>query len=409
MTVLNSKILLYAVAVFSTLSSAASSMTLLALSSLFFAETHDGFVSSSIGAMHYLGVACMGVFGGAILQKFSIPSVGILGPFISGLIVFYLSSIERIEPALGLSAIFIIFFLNGMDHPNNLRFFNEAVHEKFKLSFFSFTESLNAFFSILAPLLAGLIIAHYGVKFCLYVDGVTYMMSCIPWLAFLKNRYAQEKKKVDWLLGFKVMIENPAVRSLTFSRLLNNCAYASAVTLLPLVLARGAGGDTQIFSFRQGFSNSLISIGFILSGIVSAKYNKNVSFIKPLVLLASLSGFLSFLILYASLMWVSFIYVGAFLLGLGTYCFRISGMTLGQAYTPSTALGPTIIAGDTIVRFFSFLISLCTLFTFEYLLDSNLPVFLAVMWGLLIPALALLAPYFSLNLAKEFVRRHSTG
>lgn len=252
-------------------------------------------------------------------------------------------------------------------------------------------------------------IAHYGVKFCLYVDGVTYMMSCIPWLAFLKNRYAQEKKKVDWLLGFKVMIENPAVRSLTFSRLLNNCAYASAVTLLPLVLARGAGGDTQIFSFRQGFSNSLISIGFILSGIVSAKYNKNVSFIKPLVLLASLSGFLSFLILYASLMWISFIYVGAFLLGLGTYCFRISGMTLGQAYTPSTALGPTIIAGDTIVRFFSFLISLCTLLTFEYLLDSNLPVFLAVMWGLIIPALALLAPYFSLNLAKEFVRRHSTG
>jgi hypothetical protein len=66
--------------------------TLLALSSSFFSENPEGFASSAIQLMFYLGIGCIGFFGGDILQKWSSPTLGIFGPLISSLIVFYLAT-----------------------------------------------------------------------------------------------------------------------------------------------------------------------------------------------------------------------------------------------------------------------------------------------------------------------------
>ncbi|MFA6915062.1 MAG: hypothetical protein WC222_01580 [Parachlamydiales bacterium] len=100
--------------------------------------------------------------------------------------------------------------------------------------------------------------------------------------------------------------------------------------------------------------------------------------------------------------------ISACMLGVGTYCFRLSGMTLGQAFTPPSALGPVIIAGDTIVRSWSFLVSASTLFVFE----------LHNLWGLsfgtlfflvnILPSGCIFAPKWSLLLARKCASSNQT-
>lgn len=179
--------ILYFVAVISSLSSAGTAMTLLALSTNFFNEYPKGFASSALQLMYYLGIGCIGFLGGAILQKWSCVTIGIIGPLISALTVFYLASFNSIPLVVGFTAIFLIFLLNGIDHPNNLRFFNDMISSSQKITFFSFTEGIASIFQLISPLMAAAIIVGLGLKICFIIDGCTYLISAIPWLIIKKK------------------------------------------------------------------------------------------------------------------------------------------------------------------------------------------------------------------------------
>ncbi|MGK5595551.1 MAG: MFS transporter [Parachlamydiaceae bacterium] len=361
---------LYFLAAVSSLSSAGAGMTLIALSSSFFVESPEGLASSAIQLMYYLGIGCIGFFGGGILQKWTPVALGIFGPLTSSLIVFYLATFDVIPFFIGFPAIFLIFLLNGIDHPNNLRFFNEVIPERHKLSFFSFTESSTAFFQIIPPILASIIIASLSVKACFIIDGCTYLASILPWLMIKKKLKKPmddlPDEKVNYFLGFQILYRNPQVRALTISRLLNNLAYVTCTTAIPLVIAKVANEDSGFFTFQLAITNAIISTGFIGAGVLGAVNAKTNGHLILLIYSASLLAFGACLLLMASILFLPLLYLSALFLGIGTYCFRLSGMTLGQAFTPPSALGPVIIAGDTVVRGWSFLVSMSTLFVFEF-------------------------------------------
>jgi MFS family permease len=172
------------------------------------------------------------------------------------------------------------------------------------------------------------------------------------------------------------------------------------------VLARVVHSDVDQFAQQQGLTNSLVSTGFIGASLLGAKLAKNNRTIISMVYCSPILGLLSCVFLIISLKLMAFLYVSALLSGIGTYCFRISGMTLGQAFTPPSTLGPVIIAGDTIVRAWSFLVSITTLAIFHTanLFDLSFYNFLAL--AVLVPAFSLLAPIWTLQLAKKFALRN---
>jgi len=400
--------LLYWIAFTSSLSTAGAVMSLIALSSTFFAESREGIASSSIQLVQYLGIACVGFFGGMILQKWSSVTLGIVGPVMSAFIVFYFATCDVIPFTTGLIGIFLIFLLNGIDHPNNLRFFNQIVDKSNKLKFFSFTESMAATLQVVSPIIAGMIIAHMGVKACFFIDGCTYLISALPWfIVSLKQRKKIENdlpKESNAFIGFSCIFKNQEIRSLTISRLLNNLAYVTCTTAIPLIIAIIANKNEEIFTFHLAVTNSFISAGFIGTGVLVGSLSKKNQGVVSLVYLTPFIGIVSSILLVSSIKFHSLLYLSACLLGIGTYCFRISGMTLGQAYTPPNILGSVIIAGDTIVRGWSFLVSASTLaifeiypalyptlgFSFEHLFILNI-----------LPLGALFAPKWSLRLAKQ--------
>ena len=76
-------------------------------------------------------------------------------------------------------------------------------------------------------------------------------------------------------------------------------------------------------------------------------------------------------------------------------------MTLGQAFTPPSALGPVIIAGDTVVRSWSFLVSANTLFIFELYNLWELSFGTLFFLVNIFPCGSIFAPKWSLPLARK--------
>jgi len=304
----------------------------------------------------------------------------------------------------------LIFLISGIDHPNNLRFFNEVIAEKKKMKFFSIKEGTTYFIGLITPVLAAFIIKYWGSRTCFLIDGGTYVLSCLPWLILKKNQQTvkllPEKKVVNWFIGFKLLIKDQNIRILNISRLLNNLAYVTWTTSLPLLIARIANRDTDLFAQKQGLSVSLVSGGFLLASLLGTLFAKHQKLMTMIVWGSSLLGFSSVVLLALALFKSEILYISAFLLGVGTYCFRISGMTLGQAFTPEKVLGSVIVAGDTVVRGWSFFISLLAvgIFGLNETWELSIPAFGAF---LIIPAgFSLLSPLLLGNLAKTFVTRN---
>lgn len=201
--------LYYFLAFFGSLSSAGANFTLIALSASLFSSDHEGIASSYLYLLNYLGIGLIGFIGGWILQRFTAIELGVVGSLFCAVIVLYLGLQEFVSPTLGLTIAFIIFLINGIDHPNNLRFFNEVIPENEKIKFFSLKESVVYCLGLFAPILAAIIIKFWGVQICFILDSITYMLSAIPWL-FLKKRkkFCSSNQKPEWFVGFKLLIKN---------------------------------------------------------------------------------------------------------------------------------------------------------------------------------------------------------
>lgn len=313
-----------------------------------------------------MGVGVIGFFGGWLLQKFTAITLGIAGGIFSSSIVLCLALMPNFSIEIGLIAAFTIFLINGIDHPNNLRFFNEAIEQDKKLAFFSLKESATYCFALITPVIAAVIINKCGTKICFFIDFCTYIISFLPWF-FLRKKYGKTLKtfpdqKSNWFIGFKLLISNEHIKYLNISRLMNNLSFVTWTTALPLLLAQSSQGQTDIFVKEQGLAISLVSAGFIMSSLIGTCFSKHAKMLIFLSWSASIFGFFSVILLVVSTSYIYALYFGAFLSGMGTYCFRISGMTLGQAITPKNDLGAVIIAGDTVVRIWSFFVSCFVIF-----------------------------------------------
>ncbi len=401
------KFLYYFLAIVGSLSSAGASMTLIALSASLYAFDQEGTASSSIYVLNYFGIGLVGFAGGWILQRFTAITLGITGAVISAVIIFYLASLAQIHPSIGLPAIFLIFLINGVDHPNNLRFFNEVLEEKEKLAFFSIKEGAVYVLGLVAPTLAALIIKLADTKMCFMIDGCTYILSCLPWIILKKKQNPTHLyppiSKPNWFIGFQSLMKDKNIRLLNISRLLNNLAYATWMASFPFFLAKIAQGDKNIFAQEQGIATSLVSGGFILATLIGTSFAKQYKLMTTMLWAASILGSTAVAMLACSLFQKETIYIGAFFAGTGAYCFRLLGITIGQAITPKNILGAVIIAGDTVVRGWSFFVSLFAvgIFRLHESLELPLPILGSVIF--LLSMCSLISPFLIGNMVKDIV------
>ncbi len=67
----------------------------------------------------YLGVATVGIFGGALLERFSAPHIGFSGPIASACLVLILAWFNPLPISAGLVAAFLIFVFGEVEPKNS--------------------------------------------------------------------------------------------------------------------------------------------------------------------------------------------------------------------------------------------------------------------------------------------------
>lgn len=379
------------------LSTAGSAMSLISISTLLFKIDVSGTYSSLLQIAALFGIVATGFFGGSLIGKMTSKMIGWLMPVLSASVLLNLLFLE-ITLYQGLAAIFILSCLYGIEHPNNIRILNQLVVKEKKASVFSFYQTISQAVTMFSPLIASFIIAKVGIKFCIAVDIATCLMSALIWISFpIKERMNKDRSQsVCAWEGYRLLVNNPHIRNLNISRIINNISFITFSVGLPIFIANLVKGDAVYFAALQGYTTSATAIAFVIAGcfgtVLLKKYPGNIG---VLTTLASTLGFFAVVFEYFASTSQMIIFA-AIMLGVGQFCFRISGITLGQSVTPPEHLGQVIIAGDTIVRLSSFLFAL---FVPDLIYLSYKTSFLQI---IAVASLTLYAPFLLRNVARAY-------
>lgn len=346
----------------------------------------SGAFSSSVSIAHTLGISFTGVLLGGLLTRYQGFRIGFFAPFFSSLMIPPLIFTSNIYVIL--TIVFCLSIIIGLDNPNNNSSLNKLIKDK-KDKAHTFTKYTTAMQSsvIVSPLLSAGIVVCFGHDTSFMFFMFFYLLTCLPWLISKELRQLAsnkgQRRKSSWA-GYKIIVDSPALRGLTISRVLNNLLFTGLIVLIPMMVAKASTTNEQ-FTFIQNVVLSLISAGFVVNGLVSNNILKNrpalaATFAKLSTLFAAVA-----IAIAASFGFAQYsLYVMALLIGWGQFYFRISGMTLGQAVTPQEHLGEVILASDTLVRGITAGYSVCLLFLVNTY-DSFVPLFVFCVIGAAAP------------------------
>lgn len=346
----------------------------------------SGAFSSSVSIANTLGISFTGVLLGGLLARYQGFRIGFFAPLFSSLMIPPLIFTSNIY--LILTIVFCLSIIIGLDNPNNNSSLNKLIKDK-KDKAHTFTKYTTAMQSsvIVSPLLSAGIVVYFGHDISFMFFMIFYLLTCLPWVMSKELRQLasnkEQQSKSSWA-GYKIIVDSPALRGLTISRVLNNLLFTGLIVLIPMMVAKASITNEQ-FTFIQNMVLSLISAGFVVNGLVSNNILKNrpalaATFAKLSTLFAA-----GAIAIAASFGFVQYsLYVMALLIGWGQFYFRISGMTLGQAVTPQEHLGEVILASDTLVRGITAGYSVCLLFLVNAY-DSFVPLFVFCVIGAAAP------------------------
>lgn len=178
------------------------------------------------------------------------------------------------------------------------------------------------------------------------------------------NKRDNLTKKIDLLVRFKQIFKNENLLRLNISRFLNNISFVSFSSCISIIISNMVSGNLVKFSEKFGIAQTAVSLGFIASSFLGVSGIIKNSNLFSIVILTSAMSFsrLALAILSTS---IYLKYIACFSTGFGTFFFRISGITIGQFYTPKEHLSTVIIAGDGMVRLYSAIISAIAIFLFS--------------------------------------------
>lgn len=325
-----------------------------------------GGASSYINVANMLAISIAGLSLGGVLYRYQGFLIGFYAPLICALL---LSLLFLTKNAIALYLItFFISLVTGLDNPNNNSVLNSFIQKKEeKARLFSLYTTGAQFSVIISPLIISLLIVNLGYNFAIATIIISYLLNAFLWFAvpFLKtasfNLHKNTQQKKSYWHGSQLLWHILALRHLTLNRILNNFLYTGILLLFPIMLAYNTQ-DNISFALIQNFILTLIGTGFVLNGAFSSYLLKKrpqlvIYFVHGATLLAFTGAFIALVCHFHTYA----LYSTAFLLGFGQFYFRVSGMTLGQAITPTEHLGEVILTGDAIVRGVTVLYSLLLL------------------------------------------------
>ncbi|SNX52992.1 MFS transporter [Thermoanaerobacterium sp. RBIITD] len=231
---------------------------------------------SFLSIMMLLPSLIFGVFAGKIVDIHNKKKILILGDFLRSILVFLIPFFKEYVFII----IFIVSTISIFYDTAKSSILPELVKKDRLRQVNSLSSSYSSLMMVLGPSISGFIISKFDIKYCFYIDSLTFLLSMI--MIFLIKLYKYEFKKdvelyrtekISFIEGLKYINGNRII----FNTLAINTIVGLAAGMLNGLLIM------YVYKFlktdSQGYGSILTfkGLAMILTSLVLYKYLKNVS------------------------------------------------------------------------------------------------------------------------------------
>lgn len=313
----------------------------------------SGTTSALVYTCFLIGVSIMGLSGGAFLRAFTSRQIAVFSGISTAVLCLVGIGIQCMWTDMVLVG--LVAFLGALSGPATIATFSGRLGAN-RTSGMAQYQSVSTAVSVGAPLLGTLLVSFGAYRWTLVLASLLHLASIVPWLMLNNSSpILNDRTAGFWgsmLAGYRCIFHIRALALMTVSRLLNNILYVGLPISLPLIIGEMTLTPPDA-AWTQASGIAAMRTGAFFGGLIlTYLLTWRSSLDRWLPLQAIACGFGAVVALYFAAV-PTLVILACALAGLGQFAFRLSGTTFGPAVTPMNELAHTILAGDTIVRFFS--------------------------------------------------------
>jgi MFS family permease len=240
---------------------------------LVFQLTGSGVALGVTTALQFTPMLLAGAWGGVVADRVEKRRLLIGTQAASGLLALALGAVT----AFGVVELWMIYGLalalgavNAIDNPARRAFVAEMVGIEHLSNAVSLSSAMFTSARVVGPAIAGLVIASFGVSWCFFANGLSYVAAVAAFALMRRDEFFAvspvPKRKGQLREGLRYAWSTPALRlPLVLTAVIGTLAWNFQV-VLPLLAKQTFGGDAGTF----GTMYALMSVGSVVGALVTA-------------------------------------------------------------------------------------------------------------------------------------------
>ena len=240
---------------------------------LVFQLTGSGVALGVTTALQFTPMLLAGAWGGVVADRVEKRRLLIGTQAASGLLALVLGAVT----AFGVVELWMIYGLalalgavNAIDNPARRAFVAEMVGTEHLTNAVSLSSAMFTSARVIGPAIAGLVIASFGVSWCFFANGLSYVAAVAAFALMRRDEFFAvspvPKRKGQLREGLRYAWSTPALRlPLVLTAVIGTLAWNFQV-VLPLLARQTFGGDAGTF----GTMYALMSVGSVVGALVTA-------------------------------------------------------------------------------------------------------------------------------------------
>ncbi|MEG6568562.1 MFS transporter [Thermoanaerobacterium thermosaccharolyticum] len=231
---------------------------------------------SFLSIMMLLPSLIFGVFAGKIVDIYNKKKILILGDFFRAILVFLIPFFKEYVFII----IFIVSSISIFYDTAKSSILPEIVKKDRLRQVNSLSSSYSSLMMVLGPSISGFIISKFDIKYCFYIDSLTFLLSMV--MIFLIKLYKDESQndveldrteKISFIEGLKYIKDNCIIFNTLSINMIVGLAAGMLNGLLIMYVYKFLKTDSQGYGAILTFKG----LAMILTSLVLYKYLKNVS------------------------------------------------------------------------------------------------------------------------------------
>ncbi|HHV74144.1 MAG TPA: MFS transporter [Thermoanaerobacterium sp.] len=231
---------------------------------------------SFLSIMMLLPSLIFGVFAGKIVDIYNKKKILILGDFFRAILVFLIPFFKEYVFII----IFIVSSISIFYDTAKSSILPEIVKKDRLRQVNSLSSSYSSLMMVLGPSISGFIISKFDIKYCFYIDSLTFLLSMV--MIFLIELYKDESQndveldrteKISFIEGLKYIKDNCIIFNTLSINMMVGLAAGMLNGLLIMYVYKFLKTDSQGYGAILTFKG----LAMILTSLVLYKYLKNVS------------------------------------------------------------------------------------------------------------------------------------